>query len=172
MNALFRRPIVENVERDLMPPTYLTEEGFEKLKQELEYLRTIRRQEVAERLRAALEDGDAGIDADAECEAARNEQSFVEGRIHDLEYILANAQLIKESDKNDTVQIGSKVSIQEEGFEPESYTIVGPVESDPTNGRISNESPLGKALLGHKVGDEVTVKSPNGSFTVTITKIE
>lgn len=163
---------MSSTKEETMPPTYLTEEGFEKLKQELEYLRTIRRQEVAERLRAALEDGDAGIDADAECEAARNEQSFVEGRIHDLEYILANAQIIKESDKKDTIQIGSKVTIQEEGFEPETYTIVGPVESDPTNGRISNESPLGKALLDHKVDDEVMVKSPNGSFTVTISKIE
>jgi len=155
-----------------MPPTYLTQEGFEKLKQELEYLRTIRRQEVAERLREALEDGDAGVDADAECDAARNEQAFVEGRIQELELILANAPLIDEEQKQDVIQIGTKVTIKEEDFDPESYTIVGAVEANPSNGRISNESPLGKALIGHKAKDEVLVQAPNGSFTVKILKVE
>ena len=155
-----------------MPPTYLTQEGFEKLQQELENLRKNRRQEVAERLREALEDGDSGVDADAECDAARNEQAFVEGRILELELILANAQLIKEDQKRDEIQIGSKVTIQEEGFDPESYTIVGAVEAYPSNGRISNESPLGKALIGHKVKDEVTVQAPNGSFVVRILKVK
>ena len=155
-----------------MPPTYLTQEGFEKLQQELENLRKNRRQEVAERLREALEDGDSGVDADAECDAARNEQAFVEGRIQELELILANAQLIKEDQKRDEIQIGSKVTIQEEGFDPESYTIVGAVEAYPSNGRISNESPLGKALIGHKVKDEVTVQAPNGSFVVRILKVK
>ena len=155
-----------------MSPTYLTQEGFEKLQQELENLRTTRRQEVAERLREALEDGDSGVDADAECDAARNEQAFVEGRILELELILANAQLIKEDQKRDEIQIGSKVTIQEEGFDPESYTIVGAVEAYPSNGRISNESPLGKALIGHKAKDEVTVQAPNGSFVVRIVKVK
>ncbi len=155
-----------------MPPTYLTQEGFEKLQQELEYLRTTRRQEVAERLREALEDGDSGVDADAECDAARNEQAFVEGRIQELELILANAQLIKEDQKRDVIQIGSKVTIQEDSFDPESYTIVGAVEAHPSNGRISNESPLGRALIGHKAKEEVTVQAPNGSFTVKILKVE
>jgi transcription elongation factor GreA len=155
-----------------MPSTYLTQEGFEKLQQELEYLRTTRRQEVADRLREALEDGDSGVDADAECDAARNEQAFVEGRIQELELILANAQLIKEDKKRDVVQIGTKVTIQEDGFDPEVYTIVGVVEAYPSNGRISNESPLGKALIGHKAKDEVTVDAPNGSFTVKILKVE
>ena len=155
-----------------MPPTYLTQEGFEKLQQELENLRKNRRQEVAERLREALEDGDSGVDADAECDAARNEQAFVEGRIQELELILANAQLIKEDQKRDEIQIGSKVTIQEEGFDPESYTIVGAVEAYPSNGRISNESPLGKALIGHKAKDEVTVQAPNGSFVVRIVKVK
>ena len=155
-----------------MPPTYLTQEGFEKLQQELENLRKNRRQEVAERLREALEDGDSGVDADAECDAARNEQAFVEGRILELELILANAQLIKEDQKRDEIQIGSKVTIQEEGFDPESYTIVGAVEAYPSNGRISNESPLGKALIGHKAKDEVTVQAPNGSFVVRIVKVK
>jgi len=155
-----------------MPPTYLTQEGFEKLQHELENLRTTRRLEVAERLREALEDGDSGVDADAECDAARNEQAFVEGRIQELELILANAELIKEDQKRDEVQIGTKVTIQEDGFDPESYTIVGVVEAYPSNGRISNESPLGKALIGHKAKDEVTVQAPNGSFTVTLLKVE
>ena len=155
-----------------MPPTYLTQEGFEKLQQELEYLRKTRRQEVAERLREALEDGDSGVDADAECDAARNEQAFVEGRIQELELILANAQLIKEDKKRDEIQIGSKVTIQEDDFDPESYTIVGAVEAHPSNGRISNESPLGKALIGHRAKEDVTVQAPNGSFTVKILKVE
>ncbi len=155
-----------------MPPTYLTQEGFEKLQQELEYLRTSRRQEVADRLREALEDGDSGVDADAECDAARNEQAFVEGRIQELELILANAQLIKEDQKRDEIQIGSKVTIQEEDFDPEKYTIVGAVEAHPSNGRISNESPLGRALIGHKAKEDVTVQAPNGSFTVKILKVE
>jgi len=155
-----------------MPPTYLTQEGFEKLQQELEYLRTTRRQEVAERLREALEDGDSGVDADAECDAARNEQAFVEGRIQELELILANAQLIKDDKKRDEIQIGSKVTIREGDFDPESYTIVGAVEAHPSNGRISNESPLGRALIGHKAKEEVTVQAPNGSFTVRIVKVE
>ncbi|MBC8505399.1 MAG: transcription elongation factor GreA [Anaerolineales bacterium] len=155
-----------------MPPTYLTQEGFEKLQQELEYLRTTRRHEVAERLREALEDGDSGVDADAECDAARNEQAFVEGRIQELKLILANAQLIDEDRKRDEIQIGSKVTIQEDDFDPESYTIVGAVEAHPSNGRISNESPLGKALIGHKAKEDVTVQAPNGSFTVKILKVE
>ncbi|MBC8333601.1 MAG: transcription elongation factor GreA [Anaerolineae bacterium] len=155
-----------------MPPTYLTQEGYKKLQEELEYLRTTRRKEVADRLREALEDGDAGVDADAECDAARNEQSFVEGRIRELELILANAKLISEDDKNGLVQIGTTVTIQEDGMEPEAYTIVGAVEADPRNGLISNESPLGKALLTHKKGDLVTVNAPNGSFTVSVLKVE
>lgn len=155
-----------------MSTAYLTQAGFDKLQEELDHLRTVRRQEVAERLREALEDGDAGIDADAECDAARNEQAFVEGRIREIETILSNAKLIDDQDKKDTIDVGSKVTIQEEGFEPEAYTIVGAVETNPGNGRISNESPLGKALMGHIAGDKVTVKAPNGAFTVTVLKVE
>ena len=155
-----------------MPPTYLTQTGFEKIQEELDYLRTTRRREVAERLCEALEDGDAGVDADAECDAARNEQSFVEGRIRELELILANAQLISDGGRNGVIQIGAKVTIQEADMDPEAYTIVGAVEASPRNGLISNESPLGKALLTHKVGDRVTVNAPNGSFTVSVLKVE
>lgn len=155
-----------------MSTAYITKEGFDKLQEELTFLRTVRRQEVAERLREALEDGDAGIDADAECDAARNEQAFVEGRIREIETILSNAILIESHEKNETIDVGSKVTIQEEGFEPESYTIVGAVETNPGNGRISNESPLGRALMGHVTGDTVIVKAPNGEFTVNILKVE
>ena len=155
-----------------MPPIYMTRDGYEKLQQELEYLRTTRRMEVARRLQEALEDGDAGVDADAECDAARNEQAFVEGRIQELELLLANARIITEDKKNDTVQIGSKVTIQEGNLEPESYTIVGVVEADPRNGYISNESPIGAALLNHKEGDAVTVHAPNGDYMVKILKVE
>jgi len=155
-----------------MTTSYLTIEGFQKLQEELEYLRTVRRQEVAQRLREALADGDAGIDADAECDAARNEQAFVEGRIREIETILANAQVIHDNGQNDVVDIGDTVTIQEEGMEPEVYTIVGAVEASPLDGRISNESPLGKAIMGHKAGDVVTVKAPNGEYTVTILKVE
>ena len=155
-----------------MSSTYLTQEGYDKLQAELDYLRTVRRSEVANRLREALEDGDAGIDADAECDAARNEQAFVEGRIREIETILSNAKIIKENGKNDIVDVGAKVTIQEDSMEPEMYTIVGAVEANPHNGKISNESPLGRALIGHAAGDNVTVKAPNGEFVVTILKVE
>ena len=152
--------------------SYLTQEGYEKLQQDLEYLRTVRRQEVASRLREALADGDAGIDADVECTAARNEQAFVEGRIRELEVILTNVVIIEKNGKNDVVKIGAEVTIQEDGTEPEIYTIVGAVEAHPLQGKISNESPLGKALMGHRAGDEVTVQAPDGAFTITVLKVK
>ena len=156
----------------MLNTTYLTQEGFDKLQDELDYLRKVRRQEVADRLREALEDGDAGIDADAECDAARNEQAFVEGRIREIETILSNAKLIASNGNKEIVEVGAKVTIQEDALEPEIYTIVGAVESNPRNGYISNESPLGKALMGHTCGDTVSVKAPSGSFSVTILKVE
>lgn len=154
-----------------MTKMYLTQAGFDKLQDELEYLRTVRRQEVAERLHEAMADGDAGIDNDAEVDAAKNEQAFVEGRIHELEIILSNARIIDENATFDVVEVGAKVEIQEDGTSPEKYTIVGAAEADPQNGYISHESPLGKALLGHKAGDVVTVHAPNGEFTVKVLKV-
>lgn len=152
-----------------MPSSYLTREGFERLQQELEYLRTEKRIEVAERLREALEDGE--LIENAELEAAKNEQSFVEGRIKELEMLLSNAHLIDESAKTDKIQVGSKVKVQEEGFDPEEYVIVGAAEADPRLGRISNESPLGKALLNHKAGDTVKVEAPGGEFEIEILSV-
>ena len=154
-----------------MTKSYLTQAGYKRLQEELDNLRTVRRQEVASRLHEAMADGDAGIDNDAEVDAAKNEQAFVEGRIRELELILSNARIIEEDRAWDTVEIGAKVVIQENGTDPENYTIVGAAEANPGNGYISNESPLGKALMGHKAGDVITVEAPNGKFTVTLVKV-
>lgn len=156
-----------------MPPTFLTPSGYEKLQDELEQLRTVKRQEVAARLREAMEDGgDMGVDLDAEYEAAKNEQAFVEGRIQELEILLANARVIEDTGKRDVIQIGAQVVIQEDNNEPEHYIIVGPAEANPRNGRISNESPLGRALMDHRAGDTVSVNAPDGAFTVQVLKVE
>lgn len=152
-----------------MPSSYLTHEGYERLQQELEHLRTVKRIEVAERLREALEDGE--LIENAELEAAKNEQSFVEGRIKELEMLLSNARLIDQNNHSDIIQVGSKVKVQEDGYDPESYVIVGAAEADPRLGRISNESPLGKALLNHKAGDTVKVEAPGGEFEIEILSI-
>jgi len=154
-----------------MSVTYLTLEGYEKLEVELENLRTVRRQEIADRLREAMEGDDLGLDPDAEFEAAKNEQAFLEGRIKELEILLASARLIDENKKSDSIQVGSKVKIQEEGVDPEDYVIVGAAECDPREGRISNESPLGQALMDHRVGESVSVHAPAGTFKVKILSI-
>ena len=154
-----------------MSNTFLTQEGFDKLQEELDYLRVTKRQEVADRLREAA-DGEDLIE-NAEYEAAKNEQAFVEGRIQELEILLATAKIIEENGSGDVIQVGSKVTIQEENFkDKESFEIVGAAEANPIKGRISNESPLGRAMLGHKVGDIVSVEAPDGSFHVKIIKIE
>lgn len=153
-----------------MPPAFLTQQGFEKLQEELDQLRKVKRQEVAKRLHEAMEGGE--LIEDAEYEAAKNEQAFVEGRIQELELLLANARVIEETGKMEVVQVGASVTIQEEGFDPEVYTIVGPVEADPRHGRISNESPLGRALMDHRAGDTVRVEAPDGAFAVQILKVE
>lgn len=157
-----------------MPPSFLTSEGYQNLQEELETLRTVKRLEVAERLRAAMEDGGdiGGVDSDAEYDAAKNEQAFVEGRIQELEIILANARVIKETGPRDVVEVGAKVTIRENGSEQEVYKVVGRAEADPRKGRISNESPLGRALMDHRAGDEVEVKAPGGSFIVQLLKVE
>jgi transcription elongation factor GreA len=152
-----------------MPSSYLTQEGYDRLQKELDYLRTEKRAEVADRLRDAMEDGE--LIENAELEAAKNEQSFVEGRIKELEILLANAKLIEENAKNDTIQVGSKVKVKEDDFDAEEYVIVGHAEADPRLGRISNESPLGKALLNHKAGDKVNVEAPGGAFEIEILKV-
>ena len=153
-----------------MPPSYLTRHGYQKLQEELEYLRTQKRQEVAQRLHEAMEGGE--LIEDAEYEAAKNEQAFVEGRIQELEILLANARIIDEGGKKDVVQVAAKVSIQEGDNEPENYTIVGPAEANPREGRISNESPLGRALMDHAAGYKASIDAPGGAFSVRILKVE
>ncbi len=154
-----------------MPTTFLTRDGYRKLQDELDYLRTYKRQEIAERLHEAMDGGE--LIENAEYEAAKNEQAFVEGRIKELEILLAMARVIDETPPAaDVVQVGSTVTIQEEGLEPEQYTIVGAAEANPAAGRISNESPLGKALLNRKIGEKVQVDAPAGTFVVSILKVE
>ncbi len=149
-----------------MSTTYLTPEGYKKLEEELEYLRTVRRREVAQRLHEALAEGGELIE-NAEYEAAKNEQAFVEGRIQELEYLLANAHVVADA-STDEVGIGSKVRVRYEDGSEETYTVVGAAEASPREGLISNESPLGRALLGHRAGEEVTVEAPDGAFKVKI----
>jgi transcription elongation factor GreA len=150
--------------------TFLTREGYQKLDQELDYLRTTRRQQVARRLHDALTEGD--LLENAELEDARNEQAFVEGRILSLETILHNAVIIEEEGPRDTVGLGSHVTVVEGDGPPETYHVVGSAEADPTHGLISNESPLGRALMGRKVGDTAEVNAPDGVLVFEIVGIE
>jgi len=154
-----------------MAPSFLTQEGYDKLKTELEYLRSERRTEVADRLREALDGSPIGVDADVEVEAAKNAQAFVEGRIQYLQSILAQAEIVDDLSKTDVVQIGIKVTIETDEKEKETYFVVGRAESDPLEGKISYESPLGTALVGHAKGDTVDVLAPGGVFSVKILKI-
>ena len=158
----------------VIKPHLLTAEGLKKLTKELELLKTDGREAVADRLHNAFEDGqDDDFVENAELEAARNELSFLEGRIQELEDILNNYQLISESnDPHDFVRVGDWITVQEDGFnEDERYHLVGPAEADPAAGRISHESPLGKALLGAKVDEIVTVNAPNGLLQFRIVSI-
>ena len=154
-----------------MTTTFLTKEGYEKHQEELTYLRKVKRQEVADRLHEAMEGGE--LIENAEYEAAKNEQAFVEGRIQELEVLLATARVIEndKKKKDDTVQVGSTVTIKENGSSKETYTIVGAAEANPREGMISNESPMGKALLNQRAGDDVQIETPDGSYTIRIVKI-
>lgn len=156
-----------------MSPEYLTQEGYKKLEEELDYLRKTKRKEVAERLHEAAESSLGEFVEDPEFEAAKNEQSFVEGRIRELELLLANAKVISEKRKsNGIVEVGSTVIIREWRSKPEEYLIVGAAEANPREGKISHESPLGRALIGSKTGDKVDVKAPSGTFTVTVVEVK
>lgn len=153
------------------PPTFLTPEGKRKLEEELEYLRTVRRPQVAERIRRAREEGD--LRENAEYEEAKREQAFLEGRIKELEQLLKHVQIIsKEESSKGIVQLGSTVRVQEDGGPEEVFTVVGSAEADPAKGLISNESPVGRALLGRRVGDRVKVQTPGGEITFTILSVE
>jgi transcription elongation factor GreA len=151
-------------------PIFLTPEGRAKLEAELEQLKTVRRGEVAERIHAAKEEGD--IMENSAYDEAKNEQAFVEGRIMTIEQMLKNAVMIDKTRASDSVGIGSYVTVVERGDDDdEMYQIVGSAEADPTRGRISNESPVGRALLGKRVGEEVQVKIPDGVRHLKVTEI-
>ncbi|MCK5054145.1 MAG: transcription elongation factor GreA [Anaerolineales bacterium] len=150
---------------------YITAEGLKKLEDELQHLCSVRRQEVALRLREAIQGGDELID-NAEYEAAKNEQAFVEGRIIEIERMLAQAQIIEHNNKSDTVEIGATVTIKEGNKKPETFKIVGAAEANPKEGMISNESPLGSTLLNKQIGDTVEVEAPDGVIRFKVVKIK
>jgi transcription elongation factor GreA len=150
---------------------YLTQEGASRLKQELEQLRGPGRQDLAKRLRSAIQMGDLSENADYH--KAKEDQAFMEGRIQELEYLLKNATVVEnDGAKMDRVDIGARVTIQEEDDPPETFQLVGVKEADPSKGRISHESPIGQALMGKRAGDEVVVTTPNGSIKLKILVIE
>ncbi len=151
-------------------PIFLTPEGRTKLEAELEQLRTVRRAEIAERIHSAKEEGD--IMENSAYDEAKNEQAFVEGRIMTIEQMLKNAVMIDQTRADDKVGLGSYVTVVERGTrEDEVFQIVGSAEADPTRGRISNESPVGRALLGKRVGEEVPVRTPDGIRHLKISDI-
>ncbi|MCB0075946.1 MAG: transcription elongation factor GreA [Anaerolineales bacterium] len=151
-------------------PTLLTAEGKQKLEEELTYLVSDKRAQVAERIRQAKEEGD--LRENAEYDDAKLEQGFVEGRIRELEYLLKNVEIIEASGSS-RVELGSTVTVREEGTEyDETYVLVGPTEANPAKGRISNVSPLGQALLGKGKGQSVTFDSPGGEIIFEVLQVE
>jgi transcription elongation factor GreA len=149
-------------------PTYLSKDGLDKLRIELDEMTSVKRPEVAQRIHDAKEHGD--LSENAEYEDAKNEQAFVEGRIQTLEALIKNATLIDEHTSNDHVQIGSTVKVSgPDGSQ--TFMIVGSTEAKPTEGKISNESPVGRALLGKKKGENVTVQVPAGDIAYKIVAI-
>ena len=150
---------------------YLTVEGATRLKAELEDLKGSKREEIAKRLRSAIQMGDLSENADYH--KAKEDQGFLEGRIQELEYTLRNAVIVeKGAGSNDVVSIGDKVTVQEEDYPPEIFYLVGVKEADPRNGKISNESPIGQALLNRRVGDIAQAQTPGGKILLRILKIE
>jgi len=151
-------------------PSYLTPEGEEKLKAELQELKGAKREELSQRLRSAIQMGDLSENADYH--KAKEDQGFLEGRIQELENILRNAVIIEKSSGQDYVFIGSHVTIQEGTSGPETYHLVGPTEADPRKGKISHESPIGRALMNKKVGEVAEAEAPGGKIKFKILKIE
>jgi len=152
-------------------PEYLTQEGLDTLAKRLAYWKDVRRPEVAERLRLALQDG-GELTENSEYEDAKNEQAFIEAEVSRMSQILSNAVIIEENGNKDHVQVGAHVKIVEKGTkDAEEYQLVGSAEANPLLGKISIESPLGRELLGKKKGDKVTVKAPDGAITFVIQEI-
>ncbi|HLA87256.1 MAG TPA: transcription elongation factor GreA [Anaerolineales bacterium] len=151
-------------------PNYLTPEGKAKLIAELETLKGPRRDELALRLRSAIQMGDLSENADYH--KAKEDQGFLEGRIQEIEAILRNPVIIEKTQARGVVSIGSFVTIQERDLDPETYHLVGPTEADPRNGKISHESPIGGALMDKKVGDFAEAETPGGKIKFKVVKIE
>lgn len=151
-------------------PVYLTAEGKARLEEKLQHLLTVRRPEVADRIHQAKADGD--ISESGEYEDAKNEQAWLEGEIRSLEHTLRYAQVIANDGAGGLVALGSVIKVKDDSGDEETYTLVGSAEANSRQRKISNESPVGKALLGHKVGDSVTVHSPAGKMEFTILSIE
>ena len=148
---------------------YLTPEGAAKLKAELAELTGPRREELSQRLRSAIQMGDLSENADYH--KAKEDQAFLEGRIQEIEAVLRTAVIVEKT-ASDVVTVGSTVTVQEENFDPETYYVVGAKEADPRNGKISNESPIGRALMDHRVGEVVEADTPGGKLKIKILKIE
>ncbi|MFH1536609.1 MAG: transcription elongation factor GreA [Patescibacteria group bacterium] len=149
--------------------TYITEEGLKKLEEELEYLKNTKRKKIAERIRDAKELGD--LSENAEYAEAKEEQGFVESRVLELQSITRNVNLIKKSKKANQIDVGSTIEVENAEGNKMTYTIVGSNEANPPKGLISNESPIGKAFLGKKVGEEAEVEAPSGKITFKVLKI-
>ena len=150
---------------------YLTAEGVKNLRRELDHLVNVKRPALAERLRRAIQQGDLSENADYI--TAKEEQGFLEGRVQQIEAMLRRAVIIQENGPTDEVALGSRVTVVEEGMdESEVFHIVGPAEADPANGKVSNESPLGRALMGRQVEDAVSVEAPGGEIVFRITAIQ
>jgi transcription elongation factor GreA len=149
---------------------HITPEGLEAVKAELRELTTVKRPAIVAKIKAAREFGD--LSENFEYHAAKNEQGMMEARINELEAVVKNHVLIETRKSNGVVLMGSTVRFQEDGEGEESYRIVGPAEADPKSGRVSYESALGKALIGHKVGEEVEIRTPNGAYRVRIVGVD
>jgi transcription elongation factor GreA len=149
---------------------HITPEGLEAVEKELDELVTKRRPYIASKIKAARELGD--LSENFEYHAAKNEQGFIEARINDLQAIIKNHVLIEPTKSSGVVAMGSTVRFQEDGEGEETYRIVGPAEADPKAGRVSYESALGKALIGHRVGEEVELKTPSSSYRVRIVGVD
>ncbi|WP_040228923.1 transcription elongation factor GreA [Bhargavaea cecembensis] len=148
----------------------MTQEGKEKLEEELEHLKTVKRKEVVERIKVARSFGD--LSENSEYDSAKEDQAFIEGRISTLESMIRNAEIIEDNGNDDRVQLGKTVTFKEipDGDE-EAYTIVGSAEADPFEGKISNDSPIAKGLIGKTIGDRVKIMTPGGEMDVEITSI-
>ncbi len=149
----------------------MTLEGKRQLEEELEDLKTNKRAEIIKRIKIARSFGD--LSENSEYESAKDEQSFVESRIKEIDNILNHAEIIDNDNvDSDEVSVGKTVTFEEDGEEPETYQIVGAAEADPFNGKISNESPIAKGLVGHKKGEKVTINTPGGEMQVRIVDVK